>query len=182
MADTGCQSCLASMSIICRLGLNENSLIPVTTRMHAANSKGINIMGAVVLRFYGQSQPGLTLESRQIVYVTNDSDKLFLTREACEDLGIISGTFPTIGEALKVQGCPNVDTASNTESPPSCNCPHREHPPPKPTKLLFPVTEANRQRLQDWLLNYYKSSTFNTCEHQPFPFDGESPNETYGRS
>ena len=40
-------------------------------------------------------------------------------------------------------------------------------PPLKPTQLPYPATEANRQHLQQWLLNYYASSTFNTCEHQP---------------
>ena len=44
MADTGCQSCLASMSVIRRLGLSEKDLIPVKTRMHAANNSGIEIL------------------------------------------------------------------------------------------------------------------------------------------
>ena len=38
MADTGCQSCLASITVIRRLGFTENDLIPVTTDMHAANN------------------------------------------------------------------------------------------------------------------------------------------------
>ena len=42
-------------------------------------------------------------------------------------------------------------------------------PPSKPTQLPYPANEANRQHLQLWLLNYYASSTFNTCEHQPLP-------------
>lgn len=48
-----------------------------------------------------------------------------------------------------------------------CDCPCHQVPPPKPTKLLFPATEANWQCLQMWLLN--RSNTFNTCEHQPLP-------------
>ena len=41
-------------------------------------------------------------------------------------------------------------------------------PPPRP-KLPFPATEANKGRLQQFLVDYYKSSTFNTCDHQPLP-------------
>ena len=138
MADTGCQSCLASTTVLRRLGLNQKDLIPVTTRMHAANNSGIKILGAIVLRFSGTSQSGQTRETRQIVYITNDSNKLFLSRETCTALGIISGNFPTVGEV------PQPRTANEKQKPsdaaeqihlskalntlesahhPSCNCP-----------------------------------------------------------
>ena len=67
MADTGCQSCLASITVIRRLGLTENDLIPVTTHMHAANNNGIKILGAIILRFSGN--PHLARPSKR--------DKLF---------------------------------------------------------------------------------------------------------
>ena len=50
-----------------------------------------------------------------------------------------------------------------------CNCPCHQTPTPKPTQSPFPATEANRKLTQQWLLDYYKSITFNTCEHQPLP-------------
>ena len=63
---------------------------------------------------------GKTLETRQMTYITDTSDKLFLSREACSALGIINDTFPTVGsefnqhthitsalhEQLKVCDCP----------------------------------------------------------------------------
>ena len=64
MADTGCQSCLASTTVLRRLGLNQKDLIPVTTSMHAANNSGIKILGAIILRFSGTSQSGQTHETR----------------------------------------------------------------------------------------------------------------------
>ena len=161
MADTGCQSCLASMNVIHRLGLSENALIPVTTSMHAANNSSIHILGAVILRFSGKSKQGQQLETRQIVYVTEESNKLFFSRETCEALGMISGSFPTVGESVPAQ--------QTIQTPAACNCPRRQKPPPKPTQPPYPATEANRERLQQWLLEYYKSSTFNTCEHQSLP-------------
>ena len=190
MADTGCQSYLASTTVLRRLGLNQKDLIPVTTRMHAANNSDIKILGAIILRFSGTSQSGQTSETRQIVYITNDSNKLFLSRETCTALGIISGNFPTVGEA------PQPSTANEKQKPSdaaeqihlsptpntlesahhqSCNCPHRTAPPTKPTQPPFPATEENRQHLQEWLLDYYKSSTFNTCEHQQLPLMDSVP-------
>ncbi len=58
MADTGCQSCLASIKAIRRLGLRKRDLIPVTLKMHAANNKGITILGAVILRLSGKDKSG----------------------------------------------------------------------------------------------------------------------------
>lgn len=45
MVDTGCQSCLAAIKVIHRLGINQNELIPVNMKMHAANNKGITTCG-----------------------------------------------------------------------------------------------------------------------------------------
>lgn len=170
MADTGCQSCLIGLKAINQLGLRSHDLIPVTMRMHAANEKGINILGAVILRFSGTGKPGHLLETRQITYVTDNSDNLFLSREACEQLGMISKSFPTIGEVH--HACTTDDsmsTARPTGMTAPCDCPKRKQPPPIPTDLPFAATPANKERLQAFLINHYKDSTFNTCEHQPLP-------------
>lgn len=50
MADTGCQSCLAGVQVIHKLGLTKSDLIPLTMKMHAANNGGITILGATILR------------------------------------------------------------------------------------------------------------------------------------
>jgi hypothetical protein len=64
--------------------------------MYAANDNGIKILGAIILRLSGKSKSGDALATRQITFVTNDSDKLFLSREAFTALGMISNNFPTI--------------------------------------------------------------------------------------
>ena len=160
MADTGCQSCLVGFKAIQQLGLTKHDLLPANMKMHAANEKPINILGAVILRVSGTSPNNKVTETRQMTYVTNDSTNLFLSKTACIDLGMISCDFPTVGE---------VTNSAITADSPQCNCPKRELPPPIPTKLPFPAIPENRQRLQEHLLDYYKSSTFNTCEHQPLP-------------
>ena len=42
-------------------------------------------------------------------------------------------------------------------------------PSPKPKQPPLQATEKNRKYLQGWLHSYYKSSTFNKCQHQPLP-------------
>ena len=96
-------------------------------------------------------------QTRQIVYVTDSTDKIYLSREGCVALGLISKDFPTIGE---------VKSISTSKE---CDCPERQPPPQRPTTIPFSSTEENKDRLMQWLVDRYSSSTFNTCEHQPLP-------------
>ena len=181
MADTGCQSCLAGIKLLERLHLTVNALIPVTMNMSAANNHRINIKGALILRIYGQSPSGERLETRQIVYFTDTTDRLFLSKQACVTLGIISDRFPTIGETVST---PTIGETASTATPSpadlassdeevsqsaTCDCPRRQPPPPRPSSPPLPTTEQNVGALTKWLLDFYKSSTFNTCPHQPLP-------------
>ena len=171
MADTGCQSCLAGIKVLHRLGLTRQDLIPVTMKMHAANNGGINIIGGLIVRYTGTSTSGTSLETRQITYITDNSDKLFLSREACIALGVISDKFPQIGEAVPASVPPVPQAATSESDHPKelapCGCLKRTSPPPQPSELPYPPTEENRDKLQSFLLDYYASSTFNTCPHQP---------------
>ena len=135
-------------------------------KMNAANNRSIKILGAVILRISGIDKDGNLQETRQFTYVTNDSNQFYLSRSACIDLGMISEKFPTIGETSNA-----VTNFANTEAvtPPNCTCPKRALPPPVPTSLPYPAIDENREKLQQYLLDYYNNSTFNTCEHQPLP-------------
>ena len=97
MADTGC--CLMGIQMAERMGLNANDLIPVTMTMRAANEGGIPIIGAMVVRLSGTDSGAITHETRQIAYITNTSGRIFLSRAACIDLGMIS-ELSTIGEVI----------------------------------------------------------------------------------
>ena len=67
------------------MGLSTKDFIPVSMTVKAANNKGIRILGAVVVRFAGNSG-------------TQRLDSIFLSRAAFVDLGMISDKFPTLGE------------------------------------------------------------------------------------
>ena len=101
-------NCLAGFKVLKKLGLSTKDLIPVELRMHAADNHDIQLLGAAILRLTGRNHDGKKRTTRQIVlvYVTNHIDKLFLSREACADLGIISHQFPLTGEAQEQQPSP----------------------------------------------------------------------------
>ena len=64
LADTGCQSCLATIGVVSSLGLKRTDLI-----LSAAIS--------------GRNRFHKMLGTRQIVYVTDSSDNVFISRKAC---------------------------------------------------------------------------------------------------
>ena len=173
MADTGCQSMLGGESILHSLGRSRSDLIPCTTKMSAANENAIEILGALPLRISGKSDSGQTLSTRQLVYITNSTERLYLSKSACVALGLIDTNFPKIGSAAaQLSSCDSNDPDHGDEASANtrpCKCPDRQPPPPLPTKLPYPPTERYRDKLQQWLVDYYSASTFNVCEHQPLP-------------
>jgi hypothetical protein len=139
IADTGCQSCLAGVQLINRLGLKKSDLIPVTMTMRAANNDNIHILGTTMLQLSAKDSNGTLFVSRQMTYITDccSADKFFLSRGgACADLSIIPTTFPTVGgtDHCDVRHCDPL----NPSTP--CDCPRRQCPPPPP-QLPFPATE-----------------------------------------
>ena len=57
----------------------------------------------------------------------------------------------------------------DTDTGNACNCPKRGPVPPRPEQLPFAPIPENNDRMRDWLLDRFKSSTFNTCPHCPLP-------------
>ena len=88
LADTGCQSMLISYKLLRKIGIYEKHLIRASMRMNTATCGLIDIIGCVIMRFVGTDINGNVHETRQIVYVTNAANKLFLSKEACVDLGL----------------------------------------------------------------------------------------------
>ena len=76
----------------------------------------------------------------------------------------MSRNFPAVGENSRepTEAAASEIAIDDTQ----CDCPRRSTPPPPPP-LPFPATKENRGRLEKYLLDYYASSAFNTCTHQP---------------
>ena len=178
MADTGCQSCLAGTATMKRLGLTTKDLLPVRLKMRAANDSPITILGAILICL---AEPQGKRSTTQMVYITDHVDKIFLSQEACADLGIIPTGFPTTRcdsadnpdtsnqDRRPTQDHPNQDRRPDQDAPRTCSCPQRAQPPTKLTEAPFPPTQDNRGKLESFLLKRYQASSFNTCEHQPLP-------------
>ena len=133
--------------------------------MHAAINKGITILGATIFRISGKDDQGRHVVTRQMTYVTDNSDKLFISREACIALGMISDSFPTIGKINDMQQTISTEIPQNmpnkvgsvNDLATTCNCPKRKIPPQLPTKLPYPASEANLTKLKQFLMNLVPS-------------------------
>ena len=79
---------MAALSIIkntIRIRITLHGLISVSLKMHAANNKGIRILGAAILRFNGEDKNNTTVETHQITYITDSSDKIVLSWKFKDD-------------------------------------------------------------------------------------------------
>lgn len=167
VADSGAQSCLWSRKGCIENGFKKNDLIPVVHRMSSANSSPITIDGAVIVRLVGYTKDNIKIEAAAIVYISPESNNFYLSKEAMVQLKIINRTFPEVGSALNSTSHVMVSSVSDTVA--DCGCKKRTKSPARPTVLPFEPTLENAEKMKQWLLDYYGSSTFNQCEHQILP-------------
>ena len=95
--DTGAQLTVVPISLLHSLGIKEESIFPVSTRVNGASSP-ITVSGGILLTFSGKShRTGLTYKTRQLAYVSSSVDQIYLSKSACADLGTIPSSFPELG-------------------------------------------------------------------------------------
>ena len=167
-ADSGAQTCACGMEILRSLGLDESDLIPTSHRILGVTATAMTIAGV----FFARLSVG-TACTRQMVYVGKNTTGLFLSHTALRELGVLPKGFPTAHSNF------NKMTSSPLDDPnmAPCGCPRRTPPPAKPDALPFTPVDENRDKLESWILDRYKASAFNTCEHQPLPsMSGEPMN------
>ena len=173
IADTGAQSNLWGWDDFRKAGFKRQDLQTVRITIRAANKHPINILGAVKATFSGVSPEGITIKCNDIVYVSDSVTGFFLSYATMVDLLIVNKSFPVVG------GCSNlaasteeltvnaVQTTCAEEGDTPCDCPRRTDVPPHPSHLPFEAKEENIDKMRNWLLKRYGSSTFNTCPHRP---------------
>lgn len=193
--DTGAQVVLSGVALLSRLNIGRRQLIPVSQEVEAANSYGINILGAVLISA-SVSGDNSGRYTQQLCYVSEQVHGLFLSLSACKDLGIVSQDFPLPAPVLPPQptnpedkqqkaavaacGTPR-GQGQETAQLAECGCPIRTAPPSPPTEC--PPGLSTQQQLEDWVLNSYAASAFNVCEHQVLPsMQGEAMNIVMNKS
>ena len=194
IADSGAQSNLWGLSDFISAGFQETELQKVSLDICAANKQNLHVIGGLRARIEGESPVGETVTCDTTVFISDSVSGFFLSFDTLVALAILDTSFPTVGyhidslkrslrfhskPALKCysdenarltshvralnSGCPQQsnDDASN------CTCPQRAAVPLLPTSLPFEPVPQNNEKMKQWLLKRYGSSTFNTCPHRP---------------
>ena len=126
----------------------------------------MDIMGVLLLRIEAQGRV-----SRQVVYISRNTKGFYLSEQAQIDLGALPADYPTancFGPRASMAATSTKESDILEPTAP-CGCPTRDKPPPRPEQLPFPPTPENRKALELWLLDHYRASAFNTCQHQTLP-------------
>ena len=167
VADSGCQSCIIPFATAEAMGYKAQDFMPVSMHMRGAIKENLGVEGGIILDIRVESR-----NCKQMVYVSKIINQAFLCQEALLILEILPKGFPEVLTSQLTRL--DLETAE-------CECPKRVKPPPKPTSLPLGMkgTEEEVPQLKEWLLEYYKSSTFNTCEHQPLPMMTGEPLRLY---
>ena len=97
MADTGCASCLAGPDFMSKLGVTKSELIKTKNLMRAINRSRVELMGVMLVKFSGMDNSNNIRSTKQVVYISESCKSVYLSREACEQLGLISQRFPKVG-------------------------------------------------------------------------------------
>ena len=180
LADSGAQSCLWSFKEFTEAGFSSTDLIPMPIDLVAANKSPISIEGALPVRLQGTAADGKTYSCATIAYVSKQAEGFYLSMETMMDLSIITRDFPNVASLSPpctpatpqngTQETMNAGSSSPSDSPSvTCSCQPRTLVPELPKELPFECKPENNDRMKQWLLDYFTSSTFNTCPHQPLP-------------
>ena len=152
IADTGTQIYSAGPEIKKFLGYSDGYLVSTSHRIRGITNDWLRIKGVLFLCI----RVG-TKVTRQAVYVSDNTSGFYLSQTALKDLNLLPSDFPT---SLSQS---NLSTIAQEMDP--CGYPHRTPVPTKPKTIPFKPIQANRHKLQQWLLEYFKSSAFKTCPH-----------------
>ena len=180
MADSGAQMTVAGLNLVHSLGVTKRELIPLSSKVNAANNQGLGLLGGLLITISGTDMHGKLVETQQLCYISSMVHSIYLSREACLSLGIIGEYFPRIGEHSTKPSHVNTVEADSGQKPECargqpCSCPPRTQPPEAPSSLPFPATPDNREKLKSWIEEKYADSAFNQCCNQPLPIMTDSP-------
>ena len=155
VADTGAQTCASGPAILEHLGIERRHLVPTSHRIQGVTQSNLNIWGVLLAKITVGN-----VSTNQVIYICENARGLYLSESALRGLGCISPSFPKNSTS-------SCSTLSSSQE--KCSCPRRSPTPKRPSQIPVTPSEVNVKKLEEWILEYYKSSAFNTCEHQPLP-------------
>ena len=161
VADTSAQTNVWSLREFLAAGFERSILIPAPDLV-AADHSHISIDGAFFAVTKGNSRDGESVQCHAMIYISSDVSTLYLSQETLADLGVLSPSFPLVGEHRmsdedKKTSCPSQilprsltgGCASVSHQTEPYACPQRTAVPPLPLTLPFPCTPDNNPKMRE---------------------------------
>lgn len=152
-------------------GFTKDDLIPIDISLMAANKSSITVEGTARVRLEGIAPDGSKQSCATMVYISKQAQGFFLSLENMMDLGIVPKDFPAIKPANIINQDVDPTNAVVEDHIPEkpCSCPTHTSVPEMPKELPFECIPEKNTKMRKWLLDFFASSTFNTCPHQRLP-------------
>ena len=177
-ADTGAQLTVVNVRELMALGIKKDSIFPLATTVNTVTKASVDLLGGVfvVISSYDPRTQAVR-RTRQLAYVSTSVPGIYLSNEACIDLGCVPKEFPLIGQCDALTEQPKIPKKCSNSGVNSskCACPKRQLPPTDAPVLPCDPTEKNLPILREYILERFSSSAFNCCEQQPLPLMAGSP-------
>ena len=150
--DTGAQMVVVPVDLLNKLKVKAESIFPIASGLNTVTAAPVDLIGGILIRITATNpKTGITLVTKQLAYVSKSVKSVYLSREACQDLGTISPSFPEIGSfshtdqqnmeqhidtiqftiaklsETVVSKCTNTGVIGPDDVP--CSCPTRTPPP-----------------------------------------------------
>lgn len=160
VADTGAQVCVAGASFMSTMNLKP-ALLQRRAGLKDVADYPLKCMGSAPYRI---SLGGLS--TVQEVYFLKTAKQLYLSLPACKKLGLVHPDFPhqaPLIASTSIEGDPRIPTPTLV---------------PRPSVIPLPPLEENASRLEEWLLQHFSSTTFNTSR-EPLPVMAGKPHHIH---
>ena len=96
LPDTGSQIVVAGPDLLKKLNISKHELFEVSTNIKMGNCKRMQLIGGLMITISAVGPDGNKRISNHMCYIGENIETLFLSRDACTNLGILSKTFPSI--------------------------------------------------------------------------------------
>ena len=163
--DSGATICLEGPKHLEKMGLSLNNHIPSRKIVRATGGFTLTCQGWLPVEFTIQGQ-----KTKQALYICNKIQRLYFSKAACIDVGILPVNFPNPPTHTNIAGIDNI-TKPDTSRDQLPECPH---------KIPFPPTENNVNRLKNLLQEQFANTAFKNNGAFP-PMSGHPPTYTRKR-
>lgn len=95
VADSGAMGDLISWSLAMKMGMRLNDIVKVSTRFNGINGSPVEIIGAVFVKISALDRNGKRAYTRAMMYVSESTEKVWLSERSLRNLGVIRKDFPS---------------------------------------------------------------------------------------